>query len=96
MPVTAMFRKSKNSVFNFLLSLDRNGKSKRIKVQLPVGNTFDDMNLTQFEIMPYQINISTLTQYSKMFNSSRHNQILPGPFCFDFYYIELPSRLKLQ
>ena len=55
MPVTAMFRKSKNSVFNFLLSLDRNGKSKRIKVQVPVGNTFDDMNLTQFEIMPYQI-----------------------------------------
>ena len=55
--VTALFRKSKNSVFNFLLSLDRNGKSKRIKVQVPVGNTFDDTNLTQFEIMPYQINI---------------------------------------
>ena len=55
-------------------------------MQVPVGNTFDDMNLTQFEIMPYQINISTLTQY----------QILPGPFCFDFYYIGSKAQIAVN
>ena len=26
---------------------------------------------------------------------SRHSKILPGSFCFDFYYMELPRRLEL-
>ena len=33
------------------------------------------------------------SQYLNLLNSSEFCAILPGPFCFDFYYIELPQRL---
>ena len=48
-----------------------------------------EKNLNKFVIY-----VSIGAWYPKMLNSSRDGKNMPGPFCFDFYYIEFAQFLQ--